>query len=77
LAITLTILDCTPHIWGMDQDLIERLRGLDPEKLSVALDKMLEDRPSERAALLKHFRTIAPELYFAWLNYAASTGSRA
>lgn len=60
----------------MDEDLIKRLRSLDPEKLSAALDHMLEERPTERAALLKHFRAIAPELYFAWLNYAASTGSR-
>ena len=65
------------HIWTMDTDLIERLRGLDPDKLTTALDRMLEERPSERAALLKHFRAIAPELYSAWLNYAASTGSRA
>jgi hypothetical protein len=64
------------HIQTMDEELIDRLRSLDPDKLSAALDRMLEERPSERAALLKHFRTIAPELYSAWLNYAASTGSR-
>jgi hypothetical protein len=57
----------------MDKDTLERLRSLDNEKLAAALDKMLEERPSERTALLKHFRTIAPDLYSAWLTYAAST----
>jgi hypothetical protein len=58
----------------MDRDILDKLRTLDNAKLASALDRMLEERPTERTALLKHFRTLAPDLYSAWLNYAASTG---
>ncbi|MGC1305522.1 MAG: hypothetical protein WA840_24390 [Caulobacteraceae bacterium] len=59
----------------MDKDVLEKLRSLDNAKLASALDRMLEERPTERTALLKRFRTLAPDLYSAWLTYAASTGT--
>lgn len=45
---------------------------IDSERLLFCVDRMLEDQPDQRAAILRRLRDIQPELYALWLMRTAA-----
>jgi hypothetical protein len=42
-------------------------------RLLACVDRMLDERPEQRAAILRRLRDIQPELYALWLMRAAAS----
>jgi hypothetical protein len=45
---------------------------IDSSRLLVCVDRMLEQQPDQRAAILRRLRELQPELYTLWLMRAAA-----
>lgn len=46
--------------------------GVNESHLLARIDKMLDERPSERASILRRLREQSPQLYSAWLMRTAA-----
>jgi hypothetical protein len=50
---------------------IQQLAALDEDKVIIAFERILAERPSERTELIRSFRTDLPDLYQRWLLHQA------